>query len=175
MNVNLFSFDPLTNSLQNLLWKPVIKIHYYIILLLLLWRHNGCEGVSNHRRLDCVLDRLFRCRSKKTSKLRVAGLCEGDSPVTGEFPAQRASDAENIPIWWRHHDGIESYWAVKWSDVWYIQVSTNTQTWQITIHNCKRIPYNIKNLHSPSGIIGCGSIITFWSQVITHGLTPIEA
>ena len=24
-------------------------------------------------------------------------------PVTGEFPAQRSSDAENVSIWWRHH------------------------------------------------------------------------
>ena len=44
------------------------------------------------------------CRSKKTSKLRVTGLCEGNSPVTGEFPAQRASYADNVSIWWRHHD-----------------------------------------------------------------------
>ena len=28
----------------------------------------------------------------------------GNSPVTGEFPAQRASNAENVSIWWRHHD-----------------------------------------------------------------------
>ena len=41
-----------------------------------------------------LLNRLFRRRSKKTSKLCVTGLCEGNSPVTGEFPAQRASDAE---------------------------------------------------------------------------------
>ena len=27
----------------------------------------------------------------------------GNSPVTGEFPAQTASDAENVSIWWRHH------------------------------------------------------------------------
>ena len=46
---------------------------------------------------------LFRGRSKKTSKLRVTGLCEGNSPVTGDFPTQRASDAENVSIWWRHH------------------------------------------------------------------------
>ena len=46
---------------------------------------------------------LFRRSSKKTSKLRVTGLCEGNSPVTGEFPAQMASDAENVSIWWRHH------------------------------------------------------------------------
>ena len=43
-------------------------------------------------------------RSKKTSKLRVTGLCVGNSPVTGEFPAQRASNAENVSIWLRHHE-----------------------------------------------------------------------
>ena len=31
-------------------------------------------------------------------KLRVTGLCEGNSPVTGEFPAQRASNAGNVSI-----------------------------------------------------------------------------
>ena len=41
---------------------------------------------------------------EKTSKLRVTGLCEGNSPVTDEFPAQRASNAEIVPIWWRHHE-----------------------------------------------------------------------
>ena len=51
----------------------------------------------------CLLNRLFRRRSMKTSKLRVTGLCEGNSPVTGEFPSQRASNAENLSIWWRHH------------------------------------------------------------------------
>ena len=47
-------------------------------------------------------NRLFRRRSKKTSKLRVTGLCEGNSPMTSGFPAQRASNAEKISIWWRH-------------------------------------------------------------------------
>ena len=27
----------------------------------------------------------------------------GNSPGTGAFPAQMASNAENISIWWRHH------------------------------------------------------------------------
>ena len=45
-----------------------------------------------------------RCRSNKTSKLRVTGLCVGNSPVTREFAAQKASNAENASIWWRHHD-----------------------------------------------------------------------
>ena len=42
-------------------------------------------------------------RSKKTSKLRVTGLWAANSFVTGEFPAQMASNAENASIWWRHH------------------------------------------------------------------------
>ena len=41
---------------------------------------------------------------RKKSKLRVNGHCAGNSPVTSEFPAQMASNAENISIWWRHHD-----------------------------------------------------------------------
>ena len=41
----------------------------------LQWRHNGRDGVSNHQPHDCLLNRLFRRRSKKTSKLRVTGLC----------------------------------------------------------------------------------------------------
>ena len=49
------------------------------------------------------LNRLFRRRSKKTSKLRVTGLCSGNSSVTGGFPSQRASNAENVSIWWRFH------------------------------------------------------------------------
>ena len=69
----------------------------------LQWRHNERDGISNHQPQDCLLNRLFRRRSKKTSKLRVTGLCVGNSTVTGEFPAQRASNAEIVSIWWRHH------------------------------------------------------------------------
>ena len=65
----------------------------------LQWRHNERDCVSNQWRLDCFLNRLFRGRSK----LRVTGVCEGNSPVTGEFPTQRARNVENISISWRHH------------------------------------------------------------------------
>ena len=70
----------------------------------LQWGYNGCDGVSNPQCLDCLLNRLFWHRSKKTSKLRVTGLCDGNSRVTGEFPSQRASNAETVSIRWRHHD-----------------------------------------------------------------------
>ena len=69
----------------------------------LQWRHNECNDVSNHQCLNCLLSRLFRCRSKKTPKLRLTGLGEGNSPVTGEFPAQKARKmfpfADVIMLW----------------------------------------------------------------------------
>ena len=69
-------------------------------------RHDGHDGVSDHQPQDCLLNRLFRRRSKKTSKLCVTGLYAGNSPVTGEFPAQMASNAENVSIRWRIMDPI---------------------------------------------------------------------
>ena len=91
-------------------------------------RHNEGIGVSNHRRLDCLLKRLFRRRLKKTSKLCVTGICAGNSPVTGEFPTQRASNAGDVSIWWRHHESK----LVKYGDIY-----------QCNVHTCGncRFPY----------------------------------
>ena len=88
------------------------------------WMHQ-CEETMCYSRIHCsdvminamvsiitgvsiVYSTVCSGRSKKISKLRVTGLCEGDSPVTGEFSAQRASKGENVSIWWRHH-------AIGWS------------------------------------------------------------
>ena len=80
----------------------------------LVWRHNGRDVVSNHQPHDCLLSRPCRCRSKKTSKLHVTGLCAWNSPVTGEFPAQMASNAENVSIWWRHHAKRYTAWLMNY-------------------------------------------------------------
>ena len=67
----------------------------------LMLRHCDCTGI----------------RSQKTPELRVIGLCEGNSPVTGEFPAQRTSNAESVSIWWRHHaytyDSVKKWWTMQ--------------------------------------------------------------
>ena len=70
--------------------KVVLKIYG------LHWHHNERDGISNYRRLDCLLNRLFGRRSKKTPKLRVTPLCEGNSPVIGEFTAQRVHNADDV-------------------------------------------------------------------------------
>ena len=46
---------------------------------------------------------LIQAQIKETPKLPVTDLCAGNSPGTDEFPAQMASNAENVSIWWRHH------------------------------------------------------------------------
>ena len=86
----------------------------HLLMMPLRWRHSGHDSVSNHQPHHCLLNRLFKRRSKKTSKLRVTGLCARNSPGTGEFPAQMASNADNVSIWWRHHAKIllPSYWLL---------------------------------------------------------------
>ena len=69
----------------------------------LQWRHDGRDGVLNHRCLHCLLNCWFRRRSKKISKVPVTGHCVGNSPVTGEFPAHRAGNADNVSIWLSNH------------------------------------------------------------------------
>ena len=92
------SFDIFTHILQGCSYRMLASV-----LVTLQWRHNERDGVSNRQPRDCLLNGVFRRKSKRTSKLRVTGLCAGISPVTGEFPAQMASNAGNVFIWWRHH------------------------------------------------------------------------
>ena len=63
---------------ETIQWLPCFHCDY--VPLRLRWRHNRRDGVSNHQPHHCLLNRLIRRRSKKTSKLRVTGLCAGNSP-----------------------------------------------------------------------------------------------
>ena len=112
----------------------------------LLWRHNRRDGASNHQPHDCLFNRPFRRRSKKTSKLRVIDLCAGNSLVTGEFPAQRASNAENVSIWWRLH--------AKASDT---QSHGYKILWWDPVHGCTANPY--KCVH------GSRFVVLWWGLV----------
>ena len=75
-----------------------VSLFLLLVSRTLLWRHNGRDYVSNHQYHDYLLNHSFTRRSKKTSKLRVTDLCAGNAPVTGEFPAQMASNAENASL-----------------------------------------------------------------------------
>ena len=107
-NDNLLLVNTETDTLDDNLLYP-----FYISMIvenICCW---GCEychytdvtmgTIASQITSFTIVYRLFRRRSKKTSKLRVTGLCVGNSTGTGEFPAQMASNAEKVSIWWRHH------------------------------------------------------------------------
>ena len=92
-----------------------IKVEFPICVALtrmwsgsLQWPQNGRDSVSNHQPHDCLFNHLFTRRSMKTLEPLVTGLCAGNSPGTGEFPAQMASNAKKFSF-----DGVIMCHAVK--------------------------------------------------------------
>ena len=62
------------------------------------WRHNDHDGVSNRQPHGCLLNSLFRRRSMKTSKLRVTGLCVGNSPGPVNSPHKGPVTRKMLPF-----------------------------------------------------------------------------
>ena len=115
--------------LQQMLGTTIKEMHLTTVILRLKWYQNDIsQWPASYEKLtrdswvwlvyqvirthDCLLNRLFRRRSKKTSKLHVTGLCAGNSPGTGEFPTQMASYVEDVSIWWRHHETSHISWSI---------------------------------------------------------------
>ena len=61
--------------------KFIVTNIYMQLIAALQWRHNEHGGISNHQPYECLLNRLFKRRSNEIPKLRVTGLCAGNSPV----------------------------------------------------------------------------------------------
>ena len=76
----LNDFGPQTLRHICLLMCEESSVATIVSMITLRWRHNGRDGVSNHQPHNCLLNRLFRRRSKKISKFRVTGLCVENSP-----------------------------------------------------------------------------------------------
>ena len=116
----------------------------------LQWRHNGRDSVSNHQPHYCLLNRLFRRRSKKTPKVLDTGLCAGNSPGTGEFLAQMASIAANVSIWWRHHDMFR--WLAFGASLCRLRGKKLSQNTKVIV---KHQTTNMKCLHNVFGCPAC--------------------
>ena len=56
----------------------------------------------------------MRTHIKEASKSALLAICKGNSPVTGEFPVQRASNAEIASIWWRHRADFALFLLFEW-------------------------------------------------------------
>ena len=99
------SRDPIGQS--QCLWSAALQRH-----------HNERDGVSNHRRLVCLFNRLFRLTSKKTTKPTLLALCEGnplvDSPLPVEFTHKGSVTRKPFPFgdfimqFYRHNDRIKN-------------------------------------------------------------------
>ena len=83
--ISLNSIDLSEHERRGLLYLIIIirTVRFARSESALQWRHNDRDGVTNHQTHDCLFNGLFRRRSKKTSKLRVTGLWEGNSPHKG--------------------------------------------------------------------------------------------
>ena len=68
------------------------------LLIALQWRYNDHDDSSNHQSHGCLLNRLFRRRSKKTSKLSVTGLYMGNSPGPVNSPKKGPVTREMFPF-----------------------------------------------------------------------------
>ena len=115
------------------------------------WCHNDYNGISNDHRLNYLLNCLFRHRSKKTSKLCITGLCERNPLVISGFPPQRASNVENVSIWWLYH--------VKSVYLEYQQHITLIHNYHIHDTTCRICPQIGVYLPQP-----LGDVITYPSQ-----------
>ena len=111
------------------------KLHYFKTLQ---WRHNEHDGVLSRQSYYCLLNRLFRRRSKKTSKFRVTGLCKGNYPGPMNSPHKG-------PVTWKmfpFDDVIMRYSGTGY--LWWFHISVwremewlHRQWW----HLCLRILY----------------------------------
>ena len=126
---------------------------------------------------------------KKTSKLRVTGLCVGNSTGTSEFPSQRASNAENVSIWWRHHAQLKSriqsiqvipftlYNPSQQLDGFKTKLANTTREWSSSTHLAQLInkeaskrciigepTSNMENVFMSGFYYGTKAVLIIWSK-----------
>ena len=136
----------------------------------LRWRHNVDDGVYITG-VSIVYQPFVQTQIKENAKLRVTGIREGNSPMTGEFPAQRSSNAENVSIWWRHYGDLPMIFT---SDAHrkYLNLANRLTSDQ----NCFSLRYFLhahmcfntrieENLHQ--WLIAPLSIRTVWDDILT--------
>ena len=71
--------------------------------------------LPNHRKLHCLMKSLFTLTTKKSSEVYIIGPLLDVPSVTGEFPSERASNAENVAISWCDHGLLPStFWIWFW-------------------------------------------------------------
>ena len=119
--------------------KGMMVLTLYLTLPLIMgllwslrWRHNDHYSVSNHQPHGCLFNRLFRRRWKKTSKLRVTGLCVGNSPGPVNSPHKEPVTRKMFPF----------------DDVIMIITSFKRALWKV----CSSVVISVWNVRSCEGV-----------------------
>ena len=111
------------------------------------WHHNEHDGVSNHWRLRFFYLTFYSGRDQRIYQSSVSlCLCEGNSPVTSDFPTQKASNVENASIWWCHHVhksiwtcsgkfGYKPIYSCPLADIKVVNVSAFRHFFMTLLHN----------------------------------------
>ena len=139
----------------------------------LQWRHNGRDSVSNHQPHDCVLNRLFRRRSEKTSKLRVTGhLC-------GELTSPRWIPRTNGQLRGKCFHLMTSCWhrLEIVGKVWWA-IYKSLKKWVETIHQGRHHPLRLQSKLTIMKILWTWLIafhekMTRWGDNITCHNSPV--
>ena len=81
-------------------------------LMLVVWhifRRNTCRSQLSWQVYNILNynDVIMGPMASHITIVYSVGLSAGNSPGTGEFPAQMVSDSEDVSIWWHHH--VENY------------------------------------------------------------------
>ena len=113
--------------------------------------------------LTVVYSTFYSDASKKTSTICVTGLCAGNSPVTGEFPAPMASNAENVSIWWRHHVMGRS---VNRSQLSALSPSIKGDRWQQTWYQVKE--QHLEYVYSMIQSLSCVIYGDIWMRLLAR-------
>ena len=107
--------------------RKVITVHSWYLAVTVWWCHKGRDGISNHQPHDGFLNRLFGRRSMLTSKLRVTGLCAGNSPEIGDSPHKWPVTRKMFPF----DDVVMTFpqWRIKYSHSSAIRAKNGCLAW----------------------------------------------
>ena len=93
------------HNLQYIPWNMHWALLCFVLFFSLQWPHNEPTGISNHRRLDCLFNHLFKLTLKETSEPALLTLCEGnhrwptDSPHKGLVTRKPFPFEDVIMVW----------------------------------------------------------------------------
>ena len=94
---------PLDLTVDPDLWRNMASLGHngLIAVQILKTIHNGALYLlkSNHRKIGCWFNILFKLTTKKHQSLELLAFCKQKPPVCGGFPSERDNSVESFSMW----------------------------------------------------------------------------